>query len=288
MFLISNKILAIKSIGATSSRNSSPENLGRTVIDVQLREQQSLNNRLLDDLQQLQQKNKKLTDEITAMSKMHNETIFSLEEKLSVLQTELKQVRNFCQIEHVENIGNLLKTVNDLNTDLSNLYVSLSNAQRQIEEVESERDKYKKESNEFFNQISHIKQMNEELNKQLIEKDIQLGTIDGEKKDLINSHNELQQKMDDLKNISKELRTHLQENEQMKEELAKKIKVLAEKTAQLEEHQRELQHENNKMKLEEIPELQSSEEKLRNTLHAMELKKAELEVEMKSVSSLIR
>ncbi|XP_053948709.1 GRIP and coiled-coil domain-containing protein 2 isoform X2 [Anastrepha ludens] len=149
-----------------SGSSTSPENLARSVVDVQLREKEHENAELREELDSLKNSNKRLADLIRTYTLKHAQelNISTIVERITAKEQESIEFTPFERLDHlvefVDHIGMLFK---DEKGKAETLQADLQAKQRRNDELSRRLMEFEKEIAVLNKQLNNLNNMNMEL-----------------------------------------------------------------------------------------------------------------------------
>lgn len=220
--------------GRSPSQHSTPESLARTVVDIQLREQQALNERLTEQLAQFETINAELREKIASTTEEHTRQMNELQQQLTEAN-RLAAANQMCADKHADEVARLNADVervqceqNALEAAAKQLQNTVAINESRIQELAAEAQKSKCLNDDLFAQVSRLNAVNRDLLQQNADKDVQLDELTGQHFDLKSARSKLEDKLADMKAMSNDLQSNIDEHEQVKLAMTAEMKRLKE------------------------------------------------------------
>lgn len=266
-----------------NNSNDSSENLARSVVDIQLREQLVQNQLLVEENGNFKSTIYQLNNTIGQLMKNNEIT----QNEIKVLQTENKSLMLTCEQEHIKKFNDLENMVAELRTSQDQLNQLLQETGKQLASTENERDCFKNETIEYNSQINRLNELNNDLNVQIQNKELQINSLNSDNKELIIARSTLEQNSEKLNSMIEDMANSLEDHKCVKLSLEENLALLNEKVLNLETHKASLMSENREM-YQKLPELNNSLKQLQTKLDIVKQKKNHLEDEKNQLTEAIR
>lgn len=231
-----------------SSYNSSPENLGNAVIDIQLREQQVRNQDIMQKLIAMQQENESLSSNLEALKTKYSIERQQLDDQLTSLKNENKELGRHQECAKAES-WNLYQQITRLNALNSDLLEQNSKKDLEIDSLHgSNKDLYAARSR-LEEEMGALNRLIEELKISVTEHTRIEGALEEKSKNLQQTINGLHEQVDTLEMYKKTLSS---ENKELLNKLAEinvSINLLNLKLSAIENQKNKIDDENEKLKI---------------------------------------
>lgn len=205
------------------SQNSTPESLARSVVDIKLREQQTQNQLLVDQLSHIGLVNRELSEKMANMIEAHEQQMAELLRQFNESEDARIAAKTICVQQHVDEIATLQAVVQRLQTEqieyesaTKRLHDCVAATELKIQQLNMEAESSKRENDNLFIQVNRLNAVNRDLLQQNADKDVQLDELTDRNSQLGSARGTLEEKLTELKALCDDLQSNVREHERVK------------------------------------------------------------------------